>query len=113
MNDTSPAFSDIPMTFPSASFQVSSLPKPRTSRYQLTLFSRSPTVRLGDAERSASGPPDAGRDFAVTAFGLRGELFFARDVFVVFFFTGISNLQASEAMADERPPSNEKNERGA
>src|SRR5262249_15182598 len=84
MKDTSPALSEMPMTLPSSFFQVSSTPNPRTSRYQPRLFSRSLTVKLGDAERRASGPPSVRRFEDATCFGFRGVVFLARAVFVDF-----------------------------
>src|SRR5215470_1178579 len=80
MKDTSPAFSDTPTTLPSGFFQVSSTPNPRTPVYQARLRSRSFTVKLGDAVRSASGPP-AARGFAAALFALAvpGELFRLRE----------------------------------
>src|SRR5215475_6932996 len=85
MKDTSPALSEMPMTLPSSFFQVSSTAKPRTSRYQPRLFSRSFTVKLGDAERSARGPSPARGFGGATSLGLRGAVFFARTVFLGFF----------------------------
>src|SRR5262245_53630780 len=83
MNDTSPARRDTPTTLPS-SFQVSSIPNPSTSRYHARLLSRSFTVKLGDAERSARGAL-ALADLIGTTVAFRRELFFARVVLVGFF----------------------------
>src|SRR5512135_1774215 len=84
MNETSPAFSEMPMTLPSSFFQVSSTPKPRTSRYQPRLFSRSSTVKLGEAERSASDSPPL-PDLRVAAFARGAAFFVERRLFAVFF----------------------------
>src|SRR5262245_29737513 len=83
MNDTSPARRDTATTLPS-SFHVSSTPNPSTSRYHATLRSRSFTVKLGDAERSARGALAVG-DLMGTTVAFRDVAFFARVVLVGFF----------------------------
>jgi hypothetical protein len=78
------------MTFPSGFFHVSSTSKPRTSRYQPRLFSRSFTVKLGEAVRSAStSRPFPGFRAADLA---RGGAFFVGRRFFAVFFAAISVL---------------------
>src|SRR5512143_2746603 len=84
MKRTSPARTMTPASSPSCS-QRSSTPKPRTSRYQATLFWMSPTVREGDAQLMLS--PFAGAVFAVFAFRPAPE-----DAFFLDFFAAISSL---------------------
>src|ERR1700693_4084095 len=88
MKVTLPAWSETPISFPSCS-QRSSTTNPRTSRYQARLFSRSFTVRPGDASLIFRAVPFAGAAF--TPF----EGVFFEGAFFAVFFTAISYLQLS------------------
>src|ERR1019366_4093641 len=92
MKVTLPALRETPMSFPSCS-QRSSTTNPTMSRYQARLFSRSFTVKPGDASLIFKAP-ELVRTFARAVFPFFEALFFEEALFVVFLFlTAISSLQ--------------------
>src|SRR5262249_43346730 len=101
MNDTLPALREKP-TILSSSFQVSSTLNPRTSRYHPRLFSRSFTVKLGDADFNASDS-DPRLDFAAALAARAGAFLFARLVVFLGFFAAISSSKKSDAMTAAAP----------